>query len=273
MLSESKFNNGRSSILVVLALLTAALALPAAALAQDRRYADDLVQLRQRIEAEQRGLPASRRLNAGASADLRRELVQISRELGDISQGLRGDSKDQADVVRSQVDDLVLQLSFTGSMNRARTQSVRTSLEDISRELRNLELQVSTQSRPDNRGRRWPGRPDTTRSNQHMAWAQPYLEAVAADRLRPSDGVEWLMGQVRSSDYATTDMASLGRYLRRGLPDSARDSIGTLRYRVLLTTREYDIPDPRVDIAGFSHALDRAYSLYQHGTDFTIDLS
>lgn len=90
-------------------------------------------------------------------------------------------------------------------------------------------------------------------------WFAAYRDLVDARQLDESPEMEWFIAQYEYDDYDHPELRLLGERLSRLDPDTYHDRLGWMEYESGNYIREMDIPDPRLDPAGFAHFITKLH--------------
>jgi hypothetical protein len=90
-------------------------------------------------------------------------------------------------------------------------------------------------------------------------WFRAYRDLVDARQLDESPEMEWLIAQYEFDDYDHPELRLLGERLSTLDPDSYYDRLGWMEYESGSYIREMDIPDPRLNPAGFTHFITKLH--------------
>jgi hypothetical protein len=93
-------------------------------------------------------------------------------------------------------------------------------------------------------------------------WYQSYRELVEARQLDESPDMEWLIGQYLADDYDDSQLRLLGERLASLPADAYLDRLGWLDYETAGELRTMDVPDPRLNPAGFVHFAARLHQCF-----------
>ncbi|MBN2082141.1 hypothetical protein JW859_08025 [bacterium] len=103
-------------------------------------------------------------------------------------------------------------------------------------------------------------------------WFIPYRDLVDAGQLGESAAMEWLIGQYLADAYEHPELRKLCYRLAELDGQEYFDSLGWFMYESAGRIREMEIPDPRLNPAGFVHMVNKAQRQVTDELYFEFDL-
>jgi len=103
-------------------------------------------------------------------------------------------------------------------------------------------------------------------------WFIPYRDLVDAGQLGESAPMEWLIDQYLADDYEHPEFCKLCYRLAELGEQEYFDSLGWFMYESAGRVREMEVPDPRLNPAGFVHVVNKAHRQHVDELYFEFEL-